>query len=61
MFEEGLAADEPAAFSPAESQPMARSRDVASAQSPIMIEQDGMVDMGTSRIIGQNVHYDSIR
>ena len=59
VLERESAADEPAPFAPVESQPMAMSRAIASAQSPIMIEEDRMVDMGAFRIIGQIVHLDS--
>jgi hypothetical protein len=59
VLEREPAADEPAPFAPVESQPMAMIRAIASAQSPIMIEEDRMVDMGAFRIIGQIVHHDS--
>jgi hypothetical protein len=59
VLESEPAADEPAPFAPVESQPMAMIRAIASAQSPIMIEEDRMVDMGAFRIIGQIVHHDS--
>ena len=61
MFEEELAADEPAPFPPVASQPMPMSKAVASAQILTMTEEDRMFDMGAFRIIGQTVHLDSIR
>jgi hypothetical protein len=63
VFEREPAADEPALFPLVASQPMPMpmSRAVASAQSPIMIEEDSMFDMGALKIFGQTVHCHSIR
>jgi len=61
VFEREPAADEPAPFPPVASHPMPMSRAVVSVQSPIMIEEDSMFDMGAFKIIGQIVHGNSIR